>query len=512
MLERSLNIIQQSEDKTNKRSALGELRKIISQTETSGLGDIYTRISKSLHLCFQDRFELCREQSILITTDMLNTLEPDPKYLISLIPALQRRIVCEASQEPSEEIRLLLVKLLHVIIEKYDNLVTPFTNDIIEMLAATIADSAPVVKKESCSCAIALSKVPSQAFYTCSPKLIKPLVDTAGHQHWRVRCIVVETIGSVIQNGDNKCIPDVTTPLAKRLFDDSFHVRMAVTRVVGNWMISLPDRYSFFPVLLPLILTSLTDENDDIVKETEFLWTTAGKQYLNENEKDFKDRIDYISDIMEHYPPNVTRPHLGCRILVEREGGKFLLALGREICDWVASVRIKSAQLLTQVVLHAEASITQQVHKIIGPMCKAATDEEPPVVQNVILAAEYIGYFVPASVHCKLIIETMGEANYGQLRVVSGLVRGSKKDELVEHLTAVGRLLGHSTFEAEEQIAMLNLIESVFFVCGQDSLVIGEDIFLSIISVAGMATAQEILEMALGNLIQSLLLFTKFVK
>lgn len=76
----------------------------------------------------------------------------------------------------------------------------------------------------------------------------------------------------------------------------------------------------------------------------------------------------------------VIRPCLGCRTLIEREVGKFALAIGKELLDWVVGVRIKSAQLLSQVVLHAEHSITQDLHKIIVPMSKAAMDEEVPAV------------------------------------------------------------------------------------------------------------------------------------
>ena len=57
-----------------------------------------------------------------------------------------------------------------------------------------------------------------------------------------------------------------------------------------------------------------------------------------------------------------------------------MLAIGKELGDWVVNVRIKSAQLLSQVILHAEHHITQDLHKIIGPMSKAAMDEEVPSV------------------------------------------------------------------------------------------------------------------------------------
>lgn len=71
---------------------------------------------------------------------------------------------------------------------------------------------------------------------------------------------------------------------------------------------------------------------------------------------------------------------MGCRILIERECGKFVQAIGKELCDWVALVKVKAAQLLSQLTLHAEQNITMQMDKIIGPMSKAAMDNEVPAV------------------------------------------------------------------------------------------------------------------------------------
>lgn len=41
-------------------------------------------------------------------------------------------------------------------------------------------------------------------------------------------------------------------------------VRLAVTCVVGDWLLELRDRYSFFPKLIPLLLSSLDDEMPEI--------------------------------------------------------------------------------------------------------------------------------------------------------------------------------------------------------------------------------------------------------
>jgi dynein assembly factor 5 len=61
--------------------------------------------------------------------------------------------------------------------------------------------------------------------------------------------------GIVVQYGNNKSVDTVIGHLAERLFDQIQMVRQAVVRVIGMWIVQLPERYSYFHRLLPLILT-----------------------------------------------------------------------------------------------------------------------------------------------------------------------------------------------------------------------------------------------------------------
>lgn len=66
-------------------------------------------------------------------------------------------------------------------------------------------------------------------------------------------------IGQVVCKGSSKDFEDAVTHIAQRLFDHSPIVRKAVTEVIGLWLLQLPDRYSFFSRLVPLILSTLYD-------------------------------------------------------------------------------------------------------------------------------------------------------------------------------------------------------------------------------------------------------------
>ena len=82
--------------------------------------------------------------------------------------------------------------------------------------------------------------------------------------------------GTVVQYGNGKLVDDVISHLAQRLFDHTHAVRAAVTEVVGTWLLDLYDRYSFHHKLIPLLLTSITDEMPDIRCQAEALWHDVG--------------------------------------------------------------------------------------------------------------------------------------------------------------------------------------------------------------------------------------------
>lgn len=70
-------------------------------------------------------------------------------------------------------------------------------------------------------------------------------------------------------------------------------------------MTHLPDRYGWWHKLLPLILTGLHDELEEIRVKAASLWDAAGRLYMeeNENDKKLKDKMDFLTEDPEHYPP-----------------------------------------------------------------------------------------------------------------------------------------------------------------------------------------------------------------
>lgn len=82
--------------------------------------------------------------------------------------------------------------------------------------------------------------------------------------------------------------------MAEKLFDQIPAVRQAVAQEAAHWLLDHRDRYSYFYKMLPLVLTGLNDEVEGTRTEAHALWEKVGLQFQKENEKDLKDKLDYL--------------------------------------------------------------------------------------------------------------------------------------------------------------------------------------------------------------------------
>uniref|UniRef100_G1RA65 Dynein axonemal assembly factor 5 n=1 Tax=Nomascus leucogenys TaxID=61853 RepID=G1RA65_NOMLE len=351
-----------------------------------------------------------------------------------------------------------------------------------------------------CSCAAALASgnwgppCPSDHFHMQSESLIGPLMQTISHQHWKVRVATIEATGAVIQFGNGKSVDDVLSHFAQRLFDDVPQVRRAVASVVGGWLLRLRDRYSFFHKLIPLLLSSLNDEVPEVRQLAASLWEDVGLQWQKENEEDLKDKLDFAPPTPPHYPPCERRPVLGCQELVFRSLSKILPDLCHDITDWVVGTRVKSAQLLPVLLLHAEDHATQHLEVVLRTLFQACTDEEAAVVHGCTRSAELVGTFVSPEVFLKLILSTLKKTpSASGLLVLASAMRGCPREALQPHLAAITTELAqaHICQASENDLYLERLllcVQALVSVCREDcgtaSLQL-MDVLLTIVALAG---------------------------
>ncbi|XP_058791450.1 dynein axonemal assembly factor 5 [Phymastichus coffea] len=503
----------QSEDKFKRKQALREILKdILSSVDSldeKRLLELWEIFHRPVVRVLHDPAEACRDSSLEILKVFLMRLPCSDKNIVYIIPILSKRLGSQELIEQSEEVRLKCVQLLRAVVLKYQDKLTSYFDDLVKILTRTVTDKYPNVKKESCDCISEMAKVIAADFYAKSEVFVKPVLTNIAHQHHRIRVTTVTTIGEILLAGNSKSMEIAAGPLAERLFDQSATVRTAVVNVAGRWMVDLKDRYSWWHKLLPLLLTGMNDVLPEIREKASALWIAAGEQYITENESDkrFKDKLDFFDDDPKHYPPNVERPNLGCRTLVQQNFSKLLGAIIRELSDWMADIKVRAAQLLCVLALNLEGEVNQHIQKLMTPMYRACNDEDDRVAENVELAAEYMAYFVPPNSYFELILPALQEnPTRGHFRVFIAFLKGSQRQLLAAELSKVGKFLRESSVgqsrRARYQIQVLIYCRTLLQICREDCSDISQDLFTTIFTILSMpgdlhvvVTAKELLEL-----------------
>ncbi|XP_047389547.1 dynein axonemal assembly factor 5 [Sciurus carolinensis] len=438
----------EADSKMGRRRALEALQRALEEVVPPGAdptafqGPWARLLLPRLLRLLADPAEGCRALAVHLLDLGLRRAARPCDALPRLLPALAARLArpepARPPPEPCEELRLALVQLLGLAVRLGGAALAPHLDDAVRALRSALLDPFSAVRRESCECASALARATPEHFHMQSESLIGPLMQTISHQHWKVRVAVIEATGTVIQFGNGKSVDDVLSHFAQRLFDDVPQVRQAVTSVVGGWLLNLRDRYSFFHKLIPLLLSSFNDEIPEIRQLATSLWEKIGLQWQEENEADLKDKLDFALAPPPHYPLQESRPGLGCRELVFRNLSKVLPAICRDITDWVVGTRVKSAQLLPVLLLHAEDHTTQHLEIILRTLQLACADEEKAVVSSCMRSAELIGTFVSPEVFLKLILSMLKKApSSASLLVLSSVIRGCPCDALQPHLKVI---------------------------------------------------------------------------
>ncbi|CAH0719593.1 unnamed protein product, partial [Brenthis ino] len=506
VLEQHITALQ-SESKIDRRQALVKINEeIFNNPDNEGCDltvvfpEIYAYILKS----FSDTSESCRENAIIITSNFIQRLPLNDYYLTYILPVIVRRIGCPEIIEESEEIRLILIELVHKILLKYKgtHLLSSFINDFTSILTKTSTDPFPKVKLEACECIILLTKILQRDFHFQSESYVKPLLSNFAHQHFRVRVAAVRAIGAVVLAGNVKCFELSITPMAEKLFDENTQVRLQVTMEVGNWMLCYRDRYSFWHRMIPLLLTSLSDIMADIREAATEVWDDIGLQYMEENEEDLKKKSDFLKDVPSHYP-DVKRPNLGCRTLVQSNIGKIVPAISREMEGWQADPRLRCAQLLCWLLLCSEDGCTQHANTIVRTLHRGASDDDQRVVLEIKRASELFGYFITPDTWWPLLEAEVD--SWSALFVITNILKGSRAElvkekvmvELCKELSDPDRC---RIRKPKYQTNMLLVTEALMDLCKEDCKAVAEQLFIINFTIYAMPYDDKMQFMALSNL------------
>ncbi|KAL1497905.1 hypothetical protein ABEB36_008787 [Hypothenemus hampei] len=381
----------------------------------------------------RDKSDLVREKSCDFICDFIINICPKNDFYLSYVfPVLVERVGSPELIEECEEIRLKMVNFLKCIIEKYfeHEQLKPFYQDCITILCETLKDRSASIQIASCEVVILLSKALPKSFHLQAESLLKPTLKCFTHRNSKVRVKAVEATGKIIMHSTFRGVDEAIGPMAERLFDQVPLVRETVARVASCWLLKHRDRYSYFQKMIPLLITGLNDEVESTRLLVANLWNKVGDKFLKENEEDLKDQLNFLNEIPKNYPKHVDRPNLGCRVLVQRNISKLTQAISNELSSWQEDVRVRCAQLLCTLVLHAEESITMHLQAILPSMYGAARDDDKRVVDNIIQTGKYISTFVKYDCWGPLILPLLEDGpHFGHIKLLAALIEGSPLED-----------------------------------------------------------------------------------
>lgn len=178
-----------------RKNCLEELRRDIEKKNSVPDPNIALSIFKLTLKVSSDGSESCRERAVLVTTICLNSWPlsvEDTGFL--LFPTLHKRLGNYENAETSEEIRLLLVRLLKLSIQKYGKAISHFVVDIVDILNRCIRDRCPDVIKESCDCLDELAKTVPE-FRLHSVQIVETVISATKHKHYKIRVAAIHSLG-----------------------------------------------------------------------------------------------------------------------------------------------------------------------------------------------------------------------------------------------------------------------------------------------------------------------------
>ncbi|CAH8604211.1 unnamed protein product [Heterobilharzia americana] len=350
------------------------------RTKTGQDDGVLNTVIMTLSSALNDPVEVNRELAVKVFEMYLDVTRDVSALLPSLVPVLVMRLGQKDITEHSEEVRFSTMNLLYTLVTRGDE-ASAFLDDYISILQKTFVDPYHEVKKLSCKIAVVLSERKCHRFYQISESILSPMLSNLTHQHSKVRLETVRALEKVLLYGQGKFVENIIPPLTQRLFDSSSAVRQAVIQLVGSWLLDLPDRYSYHTKLLPLLLSGLTDESDEIREVAVNLWHHIGLKFEKENEEHLKDKMDFDKGAPFSYPYECRRPVLGCRELIYRSASRLFPALCKDLSDWQEATRLKAASLVPILILHLEESATQHTQHLltgIGNGLADALSRMPP--------------------------------------------------------------------------------------------------------------------------------------
>ena len=280
-------------------------------TPAGVIGRVWEAVSLELMKLMSDPVERVRDMAMRSLIAFLDRVTAVAHVLPVAVPCLLHRMGSIPTEEPSEEVRLLLMLVLGRLISLLPKNVGSYMDAIQTILECALMDVNPAVRKEACTIIVMLCRSQREHMKKVLrveetragnenrhryEDMIKALKGTIKHKHASVRQVAVSALGALLMVGDKNmnAVEDLVAwhqpniipiwqffsggvyedgklvkpderetqhnYLALLGTDKSPLVREAFLYMLVDWMTRLFDRWDHEMRFLPYLLNGLTDD------------------------------------------------------------------------------------------------------------------------------------------------------------------------------------------------------------------------------------------------------------
>ena len=148
-----------SGSKVSKKRALEKIALLLENgSEFNAHLSDHDELHRMIFKCLTDKYERCREIACEIVTLLVTRQEQLIKQQLGFIfQIISRRLSEEEDYEPSEEVRIKFLTLLVILYEKFPPECEPFLEDTLLILATSLEDKCPDIKKKAAGLVVTVS-------------------------------------------------------------------------------------------------------------------------------------------------------------------------------------------------------------------------------------------------------------------------------------------------------------------------------------------------------------------
>lgn len=462
-LSREINILTEpTSDRTSKKSALEKILKHLIQIQDApDFKNVCVLIMKCLTKSLVDPIEKCREISMKILETMVTRVDDLYQFLPNLMPLYTARLGQLQVVEPSEEIRIQMIKTLNNVVVRTGNSFSPFTEETVNILARTCQDSFQNIRKESFLLIINLCKSVARALALHGGAVTKMILPSLSHRHSSVRIAALQAL-SASMIVDASAIDESIDPLRALTRDKTPSVREHLYTLAKDWLTQLMDRHVYGLKIVPFLYAGVTDDLPKLSALCIEYLDQVGAQYEKENNDRIKDELDYSDGIIR---PD--RPRPGCRHLARDNTQKIIQKQIELLGDWNLETRYQAAKVLTVFMEHAEVNATGYISVMVQPIYKVLAGDEPYVMEQTVKLMEKVGFFVSPETTMSLLLPAIsgggqGAFRTGCLRALQGVLRGSSADALRPHMSGILSSLSDRDLTLSESVPVIVEVAKCF--------------------------------------------------